>query len=181
MLTIVIPKQDRWDEKNNEFVTSSKDYTLQLEHSLVSVSKWESKMCKPFLTKTEKTEEENMYYIQCMTLTQNIDAKVYDLLTNENRLDIMNYINAPMSATYFSNASNGKRSNEPPTSELIYYWMVVQSIPFECQKWHLNRLLNLIRICNIKNHPAKKRSSGEILSHNAAMNAARRKQFNTRG
>jgi len=181
MLTIVIPKQDRWDEKNNKFVTSSKEYTLQLEHSLVSVSKWESKMCKAFLTKNEKTEAENMYYIQCMTLTQNIDPEVYDLLTNENRRDITNYINADMSATHFSNSNTGRRNNETPTSELIYYWMVARSIPFECQKWHLNRLLNLIRICNIKNTPQKKRSSGEILNQNAALNAARKKQLNTRG
>nr|DAQ19166.1 MAG TPA: hypothetical protein [Caudoviricetes sp.] len=180
MLRITIPAVEQWDEEKQEFVTT-KEQTLQLEHSLVSLSKWESKWCKAFLTKNEKSFEETLDYIKCMTLTQNVDPKVYNYLTNGNIAEVNRYIEAPMTATYFSDDKNGKVSREQVTSELIYYWMIALNVPFECQKWHLNRLLTLIKVCNIKNQPPKKRSKREIMNRNAALNAARRKQFNTRG
>ena len=180
MLQITIPAVEQWDERKQEFITT-KEQTLQLEHSLVSLSKWESKWCKPFLTKQEKTFEETLDYIKCMTITQNVDPEVYNYLTNENIEAVNNYINAPMTATYFSDDKTAKPSREQITAELIYYWMIALNIPFECQKWHLNRLLTLIRVCNIKNQPPKKRSKREIMSRNAALNAARRKQLNTKG
>lgn len=180
MLQITIPAVEQWDERKQEFVTT-KEQTLQLEHSLVSLSKWESKWCKAFLTKQEKTFEETLDYIKCMTITQNVDPEVYNYLTNENIEEINKYIEAPMTATYFSDDKTAKPSREQITAELIYYWMIALNIPFECQKWHLNRLLTLIRVCNIKNQPPKKRSRKEIMSRNAALNAARRKQLNTRG
>ena len=180
MLQITIPAVELWDERKQEFVTT-KEQTLQLEHSLVSLSKWESKWCKPFLTKQEKTFEETLDYIKCMTITQNVDPEVYNYLTNENIEEINKYIEAPMTATYFSDDKTAKSSREQITAELIYYWMIALNIPFECQKWHLNRLLTLIKVCNIKNQPPKKRSRKEIMSRNAALNAARRKQLNTRG
>ncbi len=180
MLQITIPAVELWDERKQEFVTT-KEQTLQLEHSLVSLSKWESKWCKPFLTKQEKTFEETLDYIKCMTTTQNVDPEVYNHLTNENIEEINKYIEAPMTATYFSDDKTAKSSREQITAELIYYWMIALNIPFECQKWHLNRLLTLIKVCNIKNQPPKKRSRKEIMSRNAALNAARRKQLNTRG
>mgnify|MGYP001249550479 FL=1 len=180
MLQITIPAVELWDERKQEFVTT-KEQTLQLEHSLVSLSKWESKWCKPFLTKQEKTFEETLDYIKCMTITQNVDPEVYNHLTNENIEEINKYIEAPMTATYFSDDKTAKSSREQITAELIYYWMIALNIPFECQKWHLNRLLTLIKVCNIKNQPPKKRSRKEIMSRNAALNAARRKQLNTRG
>ncbi len=180
MLQITIPAVELWDERKQEFITT-KEQTLQLEHSLVSLSKWESKWCKPFLTKQEKTFEETLDYIKCMTITQNVDPEVYNYLTNENIEEINNYINAPMTATYFSDDKMAKPSREQITAELIYYWMIALNIPFECQKWHLNRLLTLIKVCNIKNQPPKKISKKEIMRRNAALNAARRKQLNTKG
>ena len=186
MLTITIPATkpvELWDEAKQEFVLikGMKEQTLQLEHSLVSLSKWESKWCKAFLTKQDKTYEETMDYIKCMTLTKNVDPDVYTHLSEENFKQIKEYIEAPMTATTFHSERNGKGSTEITTSELIYYWMISLQIPFECQKWHINRLLTLIRVCNIKNQPPKKRSRREIMSRNAALNAARRKQLNTNG
>ena len=180
MLQITIPAVELWDERKQEFVIT-KEQTLQLEHSLVSISKWESKWCKPFLSKQEKTSEETLDYIKCMTITQNVDPEVYNYLTIGNINEINEYIETPMTATYFSDEKTNKTSREQVTAELIYYWMIALNIPFECQKWHLNRLLTLIKVCNIKNQPPKKRSRKEIMSRNAALNAARRKQLNTKG
>lgn len=180
MLRITIPAVEQWDEAKQEFIYT-KEQTLSLEHSLVSLSKWESKWCKAFLTKQEKTFEETLDYIKCMTLTQNVDPEVYNYLTNGNVNEINEYIEAPMTATYFSDEKTSKTSREQITAELIYYWMIALNIPFECQKWHLNRLLTLIKVCNIKNQPPKKRSKKDIMSRNAALNAARRKQLNTKG
>jgi hypothetical protein len=180
MLRITIPAVEQWDEQKQEFITT-KEQTLSLEHSLVSLSKWESKWCKAFLTKDNKTSEETLDYIKFMTLTQNVDSEVYNYLTNGNISEINEYIEAPMTATYFSDEKTSKTSREQITAELIYYWMIALNIPFECQKWHLNRLLTLIKVCNIKNQPPKKRSKKDIMSRNAALNAARRKQLNTKG
>ena len=180
MLTITIPATAMWDEKNEKFI-DIKECRLQLEHSLVSLSKWESKWCKPFLFTNDKTAEEIMDYVRCMTLTTNVSPEVYYGLTSENIKAINAYIEAPMTATHFGSEQNGSGKREIVTSELIYYWMIALNIPFECQKWHLNRLLTLIRICNIKNQPAKKMSRKEIMSRNAALNAARRKQLGTKG
>lgn len=180
MLQITVPASESWDESKQEFI-NTKEQTLQLEHSLVSLSKWESKWCKSFFSKKEKTTEETIDYIKFMTLTQNVKPEVYSNLTNENIRQINEYIEAPMTATYFSKEEKGKVNNETVTAELIYYWMIALNIPFECQKWHLNRLLTLIRVCNVKNQPPKKMSKSSILSRNAALNAARRQQLNTRG
>lgn len=169
-----------WDEVNEVFI-EPKTIKLQLEHSLVSLSKWESKWCKPFLTKTDKTVEEIIDYIKCMTLTQNVKPEIYDCITQSDFQKVIDYINAPMTATTFSDDRKGNGSREIITSELIYYWMIALTIPFECQKWHLNRLLTLIRVCEIKNNPGKKMSKRQIMSNNAALNAARRKKYNTKG
>lgn len=180
MLQITIPAVEQWDELNQEFVYT-KERKLQLEHSLISVSKWESKWCKPFLSRTDKTFEETIDYVRCMTLTTNVDSDIYSCLTSDNIREIKDYIDSPMTATFFSNDKRGGNSREIVTSELIYYWMISQNIPFECQKWHLNRLLTLIRVCNVKNAPPKKMSAQEIMSRNAALNEERKKRFNTKG
>ena len=180
MLQITVPERELWDEINEEFI-SIKETTLQLEHSLVSLSKWESKWCKPFLTNQDKTMEETIDYVKCMTLTQKVNPLVYRCLTNENMEAINQYITSPMTATTFNEDKNGKRNREQVTAEIVYYWMIALNIPFECQKWHLNRLLTLIRVCNIKNQPPKKMSRQEIMSRNAALNAARRKRLNSKG
>jgi hypothetical protein len=179
MLRITIPAVEQWDETRQEFV-STKEQTLQLEHSLVSLSKWESKWCKAFLTKTAKTYEETIDYIKCMTLTQNVKPEVYNHIPDNVIEQVNNYIAAPMTATICSKNNKGT-NRETVTAELIYYWMIALNIPFECQKWHLNRLLTLVEVCNIKNAPPKKRSKRDIMSRNAALNAARRKQLNSKG
>lgn len=181
MLRITIPAFEGWDESKQEFV-QMKEHTLQLEHSLVSLSKWESKWCKVFLSKETKTREETLDYIKCMTLTQNVNPEVYNYLTAENFKQINEYIEAPMTATYFAkDLPGGTSSREQVTSELIYYWMIALNIPFECQKWHLNRLLTLVKVCNVKNSPPKKMSKRDIMSRNAALNAARRQRMNSSG
>lgn len=180
MLYLTIPSGEIYDERTNMFVYM-KEQTLQLEHSLVSLSKWEAKWCKPFLTKTEKTVEETVDYIRCMTVNQGVDPLVYTRLRVEDFLAVNKYIEAPMTATTFSNTQKGGSNSEQVTSELIYYWMIALNIPFECQKWHLNRLLTLIRVCEVKNTPPKKMSKREIMSRNAALNAARRKKLGTKG
>ena len=186
MLEIVVPATpaiELWDEEKQEFTCTKavKEQSLCLEHSLISLSKWESKWCKPFFSKEEKTYEETIDYIKCMTLTKNVDDEVYSHLTKDNVMQINKYIEAPMTATYFSKEQGGKSSREQITSELIYYWMIALTIPVEFEKWHLNRLLTLIRVCNIKNQPPKKMSKRDVMSRNASLNAARRKQMNTRG
>lgn len=180
MLTITIPGKELFDDKTQQFITT-KDQTLQLEHSLVSLSKWESKWCKPFLSKEEKTVEETIDYIRCMTITQNVDPNVYSSLSNSNIAEINKYIESPMTATTFTNYNNSHNNGEITTSELIYYWMISHNIPMECQKWHLNKLLTLIRVCNVKNAPPKKMSKRDITSQYASLNAARKKQMNTKG
>lgn len=174
MLQVNIPAAEYFDERTNEFI-EVKPYTLQLEHSLISISKWEAKWCKPFLGKEEKTAEETMDYIRCMTITQNVDPMAYRALPNEELQRIKEYINAPMTATWFSDKNKPPPSRKVVTSELVYYWMIAQEIPFECEKWHFNRLMTLIRICGEKNQPPKKMSKSERKSLMAQRRAASRK------
>lgn len=180
MLRITLPAAELWDERKQEFV-DVKEQTLQLEHSLVSLSKWESKWCKAYLKDTVKSNEEVLDYIRCMTITQNVKPETYNRLTRKNINDINNYINAPMTAVYFPKESKGKSGGDTITSELIYYWMITAGIPFECQKWHLNRLIALIRVCQMKNQPAKNVGKAQTAKNYAAMNAARRAKHRTRG
>lgn len=181
MLQIEVPMSpEEWDERKQEFVIP-KTQVLKLEHSLISISKWESKYHKPFLGNNELTSEEVMDYIKFMTINSNVDSDIYNHLTSENVQMINNYIGDSMTATTFSDNRAGKKSREIITSELIYYWMIALQIPSDYDKWHINRLLTLIRICNIKNESPKKMSKREIMSRNASLNAARRKQLNTKG
>ena len=180
MLDLYIKGADLYDEKNGEFI-STKDTTLRLEHSLISLSKWESKWHKPFLDSAEKTEEELRDYIRCMTITQNADPLIYTALTAEHFKQIEAYMNDSMTATWFNDRNTPKSRQKTVTSELIYYWMVSLQIPFECERWHLNRLLTLIRVCNNENTPKKKMRKGDVFKQNAQLNAARRKMMNTSG
>ena len=179
MLEIIIPGLELFNEETNEF-TYYEDVLLELEHSLVSISKWESKWCKPFLDGKDKTIEEIVDYVRCMTINDKVEPDVYDRLTEENLVFINEYIGRPMTATTFSNEKKSA-GREIITSEIIYYWMVSFNIPFECQYWHLNRLLTLIKVCNVKNNPPKKMSQKEILARNKALNDARKKELGTRG
>lgn len=182
MYTVVIPEMEFFDEKNDIFI-KTKSSIFQIEHSLISLSKWESKWKKPFLDSKDKTADELIDYIKCMTLTKNVDDSVYKMIPNNVLKEINDYIEHPMTATWFSDdkKKNRKRSREIVTSEIIYYWMITLNIPFECQKWHLNRLLTLIRVCSLKNAPAKKMNRKDILKSNAKLNAARRASMNSKG
>lgn len=181
MLTVVVPACELWDSAKQEFTPFGGE-TLYLEHSLVSISKWEAETNKPFLSRDKKTEADVRNYARCMTINKNVAENTYAMLTPQNLKAIAEYIDAPMSAVRFKkNTNEGPPSRETITSELIYYWMVALNIPFSCEKWHLNRLMNLIRICNIKNKPAKKRSSSELLRERSALNAQRKAKLHTSG
>lgn len=179
MLEITIPYAELYDSGSRRIIKVP-EQTLKLEHSLVSLSKWESKWHKPFLSKEQKTYEEIVDYVKCMTLTQNVNPHVYLALTNDNMQRINEYLNDPMTATTFSK-DGAKPSRDIITSEVIYQWMISLNVPFECQKWHLNRLFTLLKICGIKSQPPKKMSKRETASRNAALNQARRKQLNSKG
>lgn len=181
MLQIEVPSSERYDEANNEFITIEAQ-TLQLEHSLVSLSKWESKWRKSFMEKFKKSSHEEVVdYIKCMTLTENVNPNVYDGLTQQNIDDIVAYINDPMTATTIRERASSRGGREIVTAELIYFWMLDNNIPFECRYWHLNQLLTLVRVCNAKRHPPKAPGKREMAAERAALNAARLKQFNTTG
>lgn len=182
MLDITIPSTEYFDDRNNCFI-QTREQKLRLEHSLVSLSKWESKWHKPFLSinAENRTWKETVDYVRCMTITQNVDPDIYYALTDDNIKEIEKYISDPMSATWFSNKNNARPSRQVVTSEIIYYWMIKQDIPFECEKWHLNRLMALIRVCNEMDSGGKKMSKKDIYRQNRALNAARKKKYNTRG
>lgn len=184
MLKVVIPAQEHYDEITNTFF-ETKEQILQLEHSLVALSRWESKWKKPFLNDNEKTFEEIIDYVRCMTITQNVSADVYNYIPANSYHEITRYIDDPMTATTVNEIKQPGQGKEIITSELIYFWMVNFRIPFECQKWHLNRLLTLIRICSIKNATDNKRqrnkSRADILNRNRLLNEQRKAALQTRG
>lgn len=183
MLQIEIPSRECWDENTDSFITV-KGQTLNLEHSLVSISKWECKWKKPFLSNEQKTFEETVDYIKCMTLTQNVDPNVYMNVTRDIIEKVNAYISDPMTATWFGKKEQKKAGSSRGgivTAEKIYYWMIALQIPFECQKWHLNRLLTLIRVCEVENEPNQKMSKKALMQRNKSLNAARRKRIGTRG
>lgn len=180
MLKLTVLGTEYYNEETETFETVG-DIDLELEHSLVSLSKWESKFKKPFLTNEHKSTEETLYYIEVMIISPIYYSDILLRLSEENFAQINDYIESTESATTFGMMPERKGRGEVITSELIYYWMVSFTIPFECEYWHLNRLFALIRICNIKNSPAKNMSRHEIASRNRDLNAKRRAQYNTSG
>ena len=180
MLTIRVSGVESFDETNQEFTTQG-GIILELEHSLVSVSKWESEHEKPFLGYESKTSEEIIDYIRCMMITSKVPEAIFSQLSLENFEEIQAYIEAKKSATWFNEQPGTPRSREVITSELIYYWMTAFNIPFECENWHLNRLFTLIRICNIKQSTPQKMSRRELAERNRTLNAQRKAQLGTNG
>lgn len=186
MLTITVPaveEDELWDDSKECFIPipACKEQTLQLEHSLISLSKWESKWCIPFHSDKEKTIDQTIDYIKCMTLNKNVDPNVYDHLTEENFKLISDYIYAPMTATTVRDKKGSSRRKEVITSEVIYYWMIANNIPFECEKWHLNRLITLIKVCGSYNEEPKKTNKRDLARQYAQINAANRKKYNSKG
>jgi hypothetical protein len=179
MLRLIVAMTEDFNEEASEFV-SSQTVVLELEHSLVSLSKWESKWELPFLGSQEKSNEHVLDYVRMMFSGDVFPEHLIAKLTENNFADINTYINARMSATWFSDEKTTS-SREIITAELIYYWMIALGIPFECQDWHLNRLLTLIKVCNVKNAPKKKLTSREIGERQRSLNEQRRKEMNTKG
>lgn len=184
MLKVTIPKRELFDEKSERFIYFD-GCELQLEHSLISLAKWESRWHKPFLAKQEKTDLEIRDYIRCMSLNKNVDPKIYNYIPQDVIKGIFNYIEDPMTAVQFGNKDalepGASRRKEVVTAEIIYYWMVTLGIPMQCEKWHLNRLLTLIRVINIKTSPNKPMSKKDLAARNYKLNKARRAKHGTRG
>lgn len=179
MLKLTIVLSESWDSVNEEFLYEKID--LELEHSLVSLSKWESIHEKLFLGKDEKTKEEIYSYIECMICTPDYPPNVVEKFTEEDFEKINAYIDAKMTATYFSQTKNTPRPREQISSELIYYWLVSYQIPWEAQYWHLNRLFTLIRVFNVKNTQEKPKTNREMMEERRALNAKRLKELKTTG
>lgn len=186
MLEIVVKANEVWDEEKQEFHTLQRDVTMKLEHSLLSISKWESKYHRGFLKDGPKTVEEQLDYIRDMCTNPGFSDEVWYLISPENLEEINRYISDPMTATVI-NSVDDKHSrrwgtqNSTLTTEVIYYLMIQYGIPFECQKWHINRLLMLLRVCEIKESPGRKMSPREIMMQNRALNEARKAKYHTRG
>lgn len=180
MLEIIVPAIEKWDERKEEFVYT-KTQKLQLEHSLVSIQKWEAKWNKPFLSKEGRTVEEMLDYIRCMTITQNVNPDVYRCLSEENIEAINDYIGQDMTATWFSNTDKKKPNRRVITAELIYYWMIALGIPQEYKKWHLNQLITLIRVTEAEQQPKKKLNQNAEAARRRALNKERRERLNSKG
>lgn len=180
MLTIIVPGVEFFDEEKQEFV-NTEDVILELEHSLVSLSKWESTFEKPFLSDEKKSTEETLGYIKAMVLTPDVPSDVFERITSSNFEAVSKYIDSKMTATWFNEQPNQRKSKEIITAEIIYYWMTALNVPSEYQFWHLNKLLALIKVINLKSTPAKKMPKRDMIAQRRALNEARRQQYQTAG
>lgn len=180
MYTLKVPKGEFFNEELGEFFYTEPTEIL-LEHSLLSASKWESKYKRPFLSSKGMDAEELLDYVRMMTLSFVIDDRVYLAIPEEQLVGVLKYIEDPMTATTFREEQNRHFNRQIITTELIYYWMTSLNIPFECEKWHLNRLLALIRVCSIKSSPQKKMSKADIARQQRELNEKRKREYNTRG
>lgn len=180
MLRITVPGREYFIDKDQEFIIEEPT-VLELEHSLVSLSKWEQKFEKPFLAATERTEEEAIAYIEAMIVTEDYPPDILSRLNDENVTAINTYLDAKMTATWFNDTAQGPKSRETITNELIYHWMIEFGIPMECQHWHLNRLFTLIKVRNVKLNPPKKMNAKDLAERNRRLNAERRAKLGTSG
>lgn len=175
----MVPIDESFNDETSEFIPIT--YKLELEHSLVSLSKWESKFEKPFLSTEDKTTEETLWYISAMVMTPEVPPEILSKLSEENVSAINDYINGKHSATWFNDLEPRSASREVITSEVIYYWMTALTIPYECADWHLNRLFTLIKVANQKQAKPKKMSRAEQISQQRRLNAERQAKYSTTG
>lgn len=180
MLTIIVPGKELYDQVKEEFVTTEPT-VLELEHSLVSLSKWEQRFKKPFLTKDVRTDAEAIGYIVDMTLTKNVPGEVYERLSEDNYAAIAEYMNDSKTATWFSETRGSKNQSQTLTSELIYYWMFTAGIDKACEEWHLSNLLTLIRVFGAQNGPKQKVPERDAAAERKRLNDERRAQYETTG
>lgn len=180
MLEIITREDEFYDARIDKFIEIP-SCTLVLEHSLISLAKWESKWHIPYFSDSPKLPEQELDYIRCMVVGNVKDPRVFNALTVDNIVEIRKYIANPMTATTFSKRGSGKTKKEVTTAETLYAHMFAHKISMECQKWHLNRLLTLLRVCDLKNAPREKMSKRDTASWNAQQNEARRAKFNSRG
>lgn len=181
MLTIKVPLKEGFDDELDEFVILE-SYTFSLEHSLVSLSKWEAKFEKPFLSPNPKTAEETLWYIRCMAFDEEISDHILNKLSEQNIREINEYINGKQSATWFKEAVDlPAKSPEIITAEIIYYWMLTLNVEKACEDWHLNKLITLIRVCNEKNAPPKKTNSADLARNRRLLNEERLARYGTEG
>lgn len=180
MLRITIFGDEFFDETAEQFIYPDA-VELEFEHSLVSLSKWESKFEKPFLSETSKTAEEILAYIEAMIITPNCPPGVLGKLSQANLDEIHAYIESKQTGTTFRDTGKDRGKAEPISAELIYYWMVGFNVPFECQHWHLNRLFSLLRVCSIKQSKPTKMSKSEMAASRRALNQRRLNELNTNG
>lgn len=176
VLDLYVPGKEFWNSELQEFIYT-KDITLHLKHSLVSLTRWEQHYKRRFLDDGPKNEEEYRFYIQCMTLNKDVDPLVYTVLQEDDMKKVTDYLHDSMTATTLPKQNNNRTNSEKLSSELIYYYMSALNIPFECEKWFLNNLIILISIASIKNNPQEKKSKpswNSIRALNAARNAKAR-------
>jgi hypothetical protein len=179
VLELQVVTGESFNDETNEFITHTQ--TLELEHSLVSLSKWESQFEKPFLSQEDKSTEETLWYIRAMIVTPNVPPEILSQLSEKNVSAINEYINGKQTATWFNDLGSRAASREVITSEVIYYWMTALTIPFHCETWHLNRLFTLIKVTNQKNGPKKKMSRADQIAQQRKLNAERQAKYNTTG
>lgn len=180
MLVLSIGDEEFFDESTSKFVKKP-GIIVEFEHSLVSLSKWESKHEKPFLSGDEKTDDEILDYIRCMIISPGDSAEILSRMNQKDVDAVTTYIDSKQTATTFGNLPERKGRGETITNELIYYWLVAFEIEWEAQYWHLNRLFSLIKICNIKNSKPKPMSKSEIAARQRELNAQRRRETGSRG
>lgn len=179
MKEILIPKQTLWDEQNEKFI-EIEEQTIILEHSLKAIRKWECKWKKSYLSTPQKTVEEALDYLKCMTVNK-VDPMAYLALTEEDAIAIKDYMQDPMTATTI-NSINKDSKNEIITAEIVYYWMIAQNIPWQFENWHINQLMMLIQVCSIKNDPKpKKVNRRDLAASNRDLNAKRRAALHSKG
>lgn len=187
MIEITIPKGQIVDDETGNVYRAEKDWTLVLEHSLISVQKWEAKWHVAFLNRGTRTFEQTIDYLRCMTLTPNVPEEIYYCIPEKEMKKVLDYVDDPMTATRVNDDSESQRGfgrkigREVVTAEVIYYWMISLNIPAEYKKWHLNQLLTLIRVINAKNQPKKKRRMKDVLEEYRAINEANKARFHTEG